>query len=76
MPAGVSGNQPNDALTAAVFAATTIDTHLLTSALQRSGMSLAGAQEFSQAQPVTNVADRRKLAAVLTALLKSPPAPR
>jgi hypothetical protein len=71
MPAGVSGNQPNDALTAARLLATSIDTHLLMSSLQRSGVSFAGAQEFSQGQPVTSPADRRTLAAMLTVLLKS-----
>lgn len=70
MPAGVGGNQPNDALTAAKLLATTIDTHLLMSTLQRSGISFAGAQQFSQGQTVTNPADRRTLAAMLTVLLK------
>ena len=70
MPAGVGGNQPNDALTAAKLLATTIDTHLLMSKLQRSGISFAGAQQFSQGQTVTNPADRRTLAAMLTVLLK------
>ena len=60
MPAGVGGNQLNDALTAAKLLATTIDTHLLMSTLQR----------FSQGQTVTNPADRRTLAAMLTVLLK------
>jgi hypothetical protein len=70
MPAGVSGNQPNDALTAARLLATGIDTHLLMSSLQRSGISFAGAQQFSQGQEVTSPADRRTLAAMLTVLLK------
>jgi hypothetical protein len=74
--AGVGSNQQNDALTAARLLTTSIDTHLLLSALQRSGVSLAGAQEFSQGQPVTNAADRRTLAAMLTVLFKSPPASR
>jgi hypothetical protein len=71
MPAGVSGNQPNDALTAARLLTTSIDTHLLMASLQRSGVSLAGAQQFSQGQAVTNPADRRTLAAMLSVLLKS-----
>jgi hypothetical protein len=70
MPAGVAGNQPNDALTAARLVTTTIDTHLLMSSLQRSGVSFAGAQQFSQGQAVANPADRRTLAAMLTVLLK------
>jgi hypothetical protein len=70
MPAGVSGNQPNDALTAAKLLTTTIDAHLLMSSLQRSGISFTGAQQFSQGQEVTNPADRRTLAAMLTVLLK------
>jgi hypothetical protein len=70
MPAGVAGNQPNDALTAARLLTTAIDTHLLVSSLQRSGVSFASAQQFSQAQAVTNPADRRTLAAMLTVLLK------
>lgn len=70
MPAGVGGNQLNDALTAAKLLATTIDTHLLMSTLQRSGISFTGAQQFSQGQTVTNPADRRTLAAMLTVLLK------
>jgi hypothetical protein len=37
----------------------------------RSGVSLAGAQQFSHEQTVTNPADRRTLAAMLTVLLKS-----
>jgi hypothetical protein len=70
MPAGVGGNQPNDALTAAKLLATTIDTHLLMSSLQRSGVSFTGAQQFTQGQAVTSPADRRTLAAMLTVLLK------
>jgi hypothetical protein len=49
---------------------TAIDTHLLVSALQRSGISLAGAQQFSRGQAVTNHGDRLALAAVLSDLLK------
>jgi hypothetical protein len=71
MPGGVSGNQPNDALTAAKLLATPIDAHLLMSSLQWSGVSLSGAQQFSLGQAVTNPADRRTLAAMLTVLLKS-----
>jgi hypothetical protein len=71
MPAGVGGNQPNDALTHALFLGTRIDSHLLMSSLQRSGISFAGAQQFSQGQAVTNPADRRTLAALLSVLLKS-----
>ena len=71
--AGVGDNQPYDALTAARLLTTSIDTHLVLSSLQRSGVSLAGAQQFSQGQPVTNAADRRTLAAMLTVLLKSSP---
>jgi hypothetical protein len=70
MPAGIGGNQPNDALTAAKLLTTTIDTHLLMSSLQRSGISFTSAQQFSQGQEVTNPADRRTLAAMLTVLLK------
>lgn len=40
MPAGVASNQPNDALTAVRPLATSIDTHLLMSSLQRSGIFL------------------------------------
>ena len=71
MPAGVGGNQPNDALTAARLLTTPIDTHLLMSSLQRSGVSLASAQQFSAGEAVTNAVDRRTLAAMLTVLLKS-----
>jgi hypothetical protein len=71
MPAGVSGNQPNDALTAAKFGLISVDTHLVISSLLQSGVSLAGAQQFSQGQAVTNPADRKTLAAVLSVLLKS-----
>jgi hypothetical protein len=70
MPAGVGGNQPNDALTAARFSVTSIDTHLLMSSLQRSGISFASAQQFSQGQLVTNAADRLALAGMLSELLK------
>lgn len=71
MPAGVSGNQPNDALTAAKFSLAQIDTHLLISSLQRLGVTFDGAQQFSQGQAVMNPADRRTLAAMLSVLLKS-----
>ena len=72
MPAGVSGNQPNDALTAARFSLTTpIDTHLLVSTLQQTGITYASAQQFSQGQAVTNAADRMTLARLLSELLKS-----
>jgi hypothetical protein len=70
VPAGVGGNQPNDALTAVRLLTTSIDTHLLVSSLQRSGVSFAGAQQFSQGQMVTNATDRRTLAAMLSVLLK------
>jgi hypothetical protein len=70
MPAGTSTG-PNDALTAARLLATTIDTHLLMSSLQRSGISVVGAQQFSQGLAVTSAADRRAIAAMLTVLLKS-----
>jgi hypothetical protein len=70
MPAGTSGG-PNDALTAVRLLTTSVDTHLLTSSLQRSGVSVAGAQQFSQGLSVTSAADRRTLAAMLTVLLKS-----
>jgi hypothetical protein len=70
MPAGTATG-PNDALTAARLLTASIDTHLLMSSLQRSGVSLAGAQQFSQGQAVTNAADRRTLAAMLSVLLKS-----
>jgi hypothetical protein len=69
MPAGVGGNQPNDALTAARLLTTPVDTHLLMSSLQRSGLSFAGAQQFSAGEPVTNPAERRTLAAMLSVLL-------
>jgi hypothetical protein len=70
MPAGVAGNQPNDALTAARFSIVTIDSHLVVSSLQRCGISFAGAQQFSQGQAVTNDADRLTIAKVLSELLK------
>jgi hypothetical protein len=70
MPAGVSGNQPNDALTAARLLIP-IDTHLLTSTLQQTGITYASAQQFSQGQAVTNAADRMTLARLLSELLKS-----
>jgi hypothetical protein len=70
MPAGVAGNQPNDALTAARFSPVTIDSHLLVSSLQRCGISFDGAQQFSQGQTVTNAADRQTIAKVLSELLK------
>ncbi len=70
MPAGVGGNQPNDALTAARLMTATVDTHLVMSSLQRLGVSFAGAQQFSQGQAVTNTADRLALAKTLSELLK------
>jgi hypothetical protein len=69
MPAGTSTGS-NDALTAARLLTTSIDSHLLMSSLQRSGISVESAQQFSQSQAVTNAADRRTLAAMLTVLLK------
>ena len=69
MPAGTSTG-PNDALTAARLLTASLDTHLLMSSLQRSGVSFAGAQQFSQGQAVTNAADRRALSVVLSVLLK------
>ena len=71
MPAGVAGNQPNDAPTAARLLTTLVDTHLLMSSLQRSGISFAGAKQFSAGEPVTNPAERRTLAAMLSVLLGS-----
>lgn len=77
MPAGTNTG-PNDALTAARVSMNAID-HLmetdgekmfLKSTLQRSGVSFDGAQQFSQGLAVTNPADRRTLAAILTVLLK------
>ena len=70
MPGGVNTG-PNDALTAARLLTATIDTHLVMSSLQRSGVSLAGAQQFAQGQAVTNPGDRRLLAAMLSVLLKT-----
>jgi hypothetical protein len=70
MPAGTSTG-PNDALTAARLLTISVDTHLLTSSLQRSGVSVAGAQQFRQGLAVTSAADRRTLTAMLTVLLKS-----
>ena len=70
MPAGVSGQQPNDALTAAHLGSVMIDSHLVVSSLQRCGMSFAGAQQFSQGQTVTNAAERLTLAKLLSELLK------
>jgi hypothetical protein len=76
MPAGTSTGS-NDALTAARFGLTaSVDTHRLVSSLQRSGISFAGAQQFSQGQPVTNAADRRALGAVLSVLLQRSSTPR
>jgi hypothetical protein len=40
------------------------------SSLQRSGISVEGAQQFSQGQAVTSATDRRTLAAMLTVLLQ------
>lgn len=71
MPAGVGGNQPNDALTAVKLLTVSVDTHLLMSSLQRSGVSLVGAQQFSQGQTVTKATDRLTLAKMLSELLKS-----
>jgi hypothetical protein len=48
-----------------------IDTHLLVSALQRSGISFASAHQFSQGQLVSNSADRLALAGIVSTLLKS-----
>ena len=70
MPAGVGGNQPNDALTAAKLLTVTVDLHLVASSLQRCGISFAGAQQFSQGQAVANAADRLTIAKVLSELLK------
>lgn len=70
MPAGVSGNHPNDALTAARLSTVSIDSHLVVSSLQRCGISSAGAQQFSQGQTVTNAGDRLALAKLLSELLK------
>ena len=69
MPAGTAGG-PNDALTAARLLTVSIDTHLVMSSLQRSGISFASAQQFSQGQAVTNAADRLTLAKMLSELLK------
>jgi hypothetical protein len=46
-----------------------IDVHLLVSSLQRSGISLVGAHQFSRADEVTNQSDRMALAGMLTNLL-------
>jgi hypothetical protein len=43
---------------------------LLISSLQRSGISFAGAQQFSQGEAVTNAGDRLAIARVLSELLK------
>jgi hypothetical protein len=69
MPAGTNTG-PNDALTAARFSFVTIDSHLVISSLQRCGVSFSAAQQFSQGQAVTNVADRLTIAKVLSELLK------
>jgi hypothetical protein len=69
MPAGTNTG-PNDALTAAKLLTASIDAHLLMSSLQRSGISFAGARQFSQGQAVTNATDRLALAKVLSELLK------
>jgi hypothetical protein len=68
MPAGTN-TSPNDALTAAKFAAS-IDKHLLMSSLQRLGISFDSAEKFSQGQEVTNAEDRLALAGMLSELLK------
>jgi hypothetical protein len=70
MPAGVGGNQPNDALTAARLLTTRVDTHLLMSSLLLAGVSPSGAQQFSQGGTVTNAGDRLALARVVSELLK------
>jgi len=70
MPAGTSTG-PNDALTAAKFSLVTVDTHLVMSSLQRLGVSFTGAQQISQGQAVTNIADRQLLAKTLSELLKT-----
>jgi hypothetical protein len=70
MPAGVGGNQPNDALTAAKLLTATVDTHQLMSALQRLGVSFASAQQFSVGEAVTNETDRLALARLLSELFK------
>jgi hypothetical protein len=70
MPAGTSTG-PNDALTAAKFSLVTVDVHLVTSSLQRLGVSFAGAQQFSQGQAVTSISDRQLVAKVLSELLKT-----
>jgi hypothetical protein len=70
MPAGVGGNQPNDALTAARLLTATIDTHLVMSTLQRSGIAYVSAQQFTQGREVTDAADRMTLAKMLSVLLK------
>ena len=70
MPAGLSGIQLNDALTAARLSTVTVDLHLVVSSLQRCGVSFAGAQEFSQGQTVTHAADRLTIAKALSELLK------
>ena len=70
MPAGTSTGS-NDALTAIRLLTTSIDTHLLMSSLQRSGVSIAGAEQFSQGLTVTNPIDRRTIATMLSVLLKS-----
>jgi hypothetical protein len=69
MPAGTATG-PNDALTAVRFSLVAINAHLLVSSLQRSGISFAGAQQFSQGKAVTNPADRRALAVVLSTLIE------
>ena len=69
MPAGTNTG-PSDALTAARLSLVTIDAHLVVSSLQRCGVSFDAAQQFSQGQAVTNVADRLTIAKVLSELLK------
>jgi hypothetical protein len=49
----------------------TVDIHLLMSSLPRVGVSLAGARQFSQGQPIADAADRHQLAKILSELLKT-----
>jgi hypothetical protein len=66
--AGVGSGQ--DYPTPVQIQSTPVDPHLLVSSLQRAGISLAGAQQFSQGQAVVAPTDRLALAAMLTYLLK------
>ncbi len=43
--------------------------HLLVSSLQRSGLTLNGAQQFSRGDMVTNASDRMALAGMMTSLI-------